>query len=78
MPADDDVIVKVTCPRDADAFFVESPELASDMSRTVDAVVHARGELLALREVYDALVLPQTMSPLRTADNADVALGMFV
>lgn len=34
-----------------------SSALASDTSRTVDAVVHARDELLAAGRYYDVLVL---------------------
>lgn len=58
--------------------FMRAPELTSDTSRTVDAVVHVRGELLALGRHYDVLVLLQATSPLRTAEDVDAALEMFV
>lgn len=58
--------------------FMRAPELTSDTSRIVDAVVHVRGELLALGRHYDVLVLLQATSPLRTAEDVDAALEMFV
>ena len=40
--------------------------------------MHARDELLALGRRYDVLVLLQVTSSLRTADDVDAALEMFV
>ena len=40
--------------------------------------MHARDELLALGRRYDVLVLFQVTSSLRTADDVDAALEMFV
>lgn len=75
---DDEEIAQVARSCGASVPFMRPAELASDTSKAVDAVVHARDELLAADKHYDVLVLLQATSPLRTAEDVDAALEMFV
>lgn len=75
---DDEGIAEVARSCGADVPFMRPLELVSDTSRTVDAVVHARDKFLAAGKHYDVLVLLQATSPLRTAEDVDAALEMFV
>lgn len=75
---DDEGIAEVTRSCGAGVPFMRPPEVASDTSMAVDAVVYAHDELLAACRRYDVLVLLQATSPLRTVDHVDVALEMFV
>ena len=75
---DDEGIAEVAQSCGANVPFMRPSELALDTSKTVDAVVHARDELLAAGRHYDVLVLLQATSPLRTAEDIDAALEMFV
>jgi len=54
--------------------FVRPKELAEDASRSIDVVTHA---LKTLQEQYDAVILLQPTSPLRTSKDIDSAIEMF-
>lgn len=60
-----------------DAPFLRPPELAGDKSNTIDAVLHALGELKKLKKFYDALVLLQPTQPLRLPEDIDGAIETF-
>lgn len=75
---DDDEIAQISIKYGAEIPFMRPLELASDESRTIDCVVHARDALRDLGREYDLLVLLQPTSPLRTAENIDAALDQCV
>lgn len=57
--------------------FLRPAELASDTSRSIDALVHAVQELGRMGEAYDAVIWLQPTSPLRRADEIDGAIETF-
>lgn len=57
--------------------FLRPAALASDTARTIDAVVHAIQTLRTMGRTYDALVLLQPTSPLRTDEDIDRAIEAF-
>lgn len=61
----------------AEVPFLRPPELADDRAKTLDAVLHALAELNTLNRNYDALVLLQPTSPLRTSEDIDKAIEIF-
>lgn len=77
VPTDDEGIAEVARSCGASVPFMRPVELTSDTSKTVDAVVHVRDELLMVGRHYDVLVLLQATSPLRTAEDIDAALELF-
>lgn len=58
--------------------FLRPVELASDNSKTIDAVVHATNTLKELERDYDILLLLQPTCPLRTTEDIDNSLELFV
>lgn len=58
--------------------FLRPAELAQDKTPTLDVVLHDIKKLEAIGEIYDILILLQPTSPLRTADNIDEALEIFL
>lgn len=60
--------------------FLRPAELASDNSKTIDAVVHAINMLnnIKNRGGYDVLILLQPTCPLRTTEDIDNSLELFV
>lgn len=62
----------------ADVPFLRPAELASDNSKTIDAVVHAINTLKELGRDYDILLLLQPTCPLRTTEDIDNSLELFV
>lgn len=58
--------------------FLRPAELASDNSKTIDAVVHATNTLKELERDYDILLLLQPTCPLRTTEDIDNSLELFV
>ena len=61
----------------ADVPFMRPAELASDTSRTIDAIVSAIGMLRERGKTYDVLVLLQPTSPLRTSEDIDKAIELY-
>lgn len=57
--------------------FLRPENLASDTSKTIDAVIHAKEMLKKQGKEYDILVLLQATSPLRTYEDLDGALERF-
>ena len=52
-------------------------ELASDSSKTIDAVIHAIMQLKELGKEFDDLVLLQPTQPLRTSSDIDNAIEAY-
>lgn len=75
---DSQEIADVAIKHGAEVPFLRPGELASDTSKTIDAVMHAVGELEKRKEEYDILILLQATQPLRTADDIDSAIELFI
>ena len=75
---DSQEIADVAIKYGAEVPFLRPGELASDTSKTIDAVMHAVGELEKRKEQYDILILLQATQPLRTADDIDRAIELFI
>ena len=75
---DSQEIADVAIKYGAEVPFLRPGELASDTSKTIDAVMHAVGELEKRKEEYDILILLQATQPLRTADDIDSAIELFI
>ena len=81
----DDVIVSTDSEKIADVAknfgaevpFLRPPELASDTSKTIDAILHVITELKKIGRVYDDFILLQPTSPLRTSENIDNAIEKY-
>lgn len=74
---DDEEIAAVSKAYGAEVPFRRPPELASDTSKSVDAVMHAVNYFKGKNEQYDALILLQPTSPLRTAEDIDGAIETY-
>ncbi len=71
-------IIDVAKEYGANAPFVRPVELASDTSKSIDAILHAINWLNEHNDNYDILVLLQPTSPLRTTADIDNALEVFI
>lgn len=74
---DDEEIAAVSRGYGAEVPFMRPAELASDTSRTVDAVIHSINTLKEMGKVFDTLVLLQPTQPLRTSDDIDGSLEKY-
>ncbi len=74
---DSDKIATVSKKYGAEVPFMRPKELASDTSKTIDAIVNAIEMLKSIGHTYDTMVLLQPTSPLRTAEDIDAALELF-
>ncbi len=74
---DDEEIAAVSREYGAEVPFMRPAELASDTSRTVDAVIHSINTLKETGKVFDTLVLLQPTQPLRTSDDIDGAIEKY-
>lgn len=70
-------IADVALKYGAEVPFLRPAELATDTSKTVDAVMHAVKELNKTGREYECLVLLQPTQPLRTSKHIDDALKVF-
>ena len=75
---DSEKIKEVAESFDANVPFLRPAELATDNSKTIDAVVHATNTLKELGRDYDILLLLQPTCPLRTTEDIDNSLELFV
>lgn len=75
---DSEKIKEVSESFGANVPFLRPAELASDNSKTIDAVVHATNTLKELGRDYDILLLLQPTCPLRTTEDIDNSLELFV
>lgn len=74
---DSEEIAKISKKYGASVPFMRPIELASDKSKTIDAVLHALKMLAKLGNHFDALILLQPTQPLRTANDIDGAIELF-
>ena len=74
---DDEEIAKVAKEYGAEVPFMRPAELASDTSRTIDAVLHVLENLKKQGQLYDVLVLLQPTQPLRTSTDIDHAIERY-
>lgn len=74
---DDEEIAMVSKKCGASIPFMRPAELASDASKTIDAIIHAVEGLEEIGEKFDALVLLQPTEPLRTAADVDGAIEKY-
>ena len=68
-----DIAAQYGCP----VPFLRPAELSNDTASSVDVVLHVLDELQAQGEEYDAVVLLQPTSPLRTADMVGEAIAYY-
>jgi N-acylneuraminate cytidylyltransferase len=73
LSSDDDLIIEAGRRLGCDVPFKRPPELATDSAGTVDVVLHA----LEMAPGYDVVVVLQPTSPLRTAQDIDVACARW-
>ena len=74
---DDLEIKKVSEQYGASVPFIRDGHIASDEAKTISVVVDAIQRLRASGQEYDVVVLLQPTSPLRTAEEIDVAIEVF-
>lgn len=74
---DSEKISEVAKKYGANVPFLRPPELASDTSNTVDAILHAISELAKNKKIFDDLILLQPTSPLRTTKDIDGAVKKY-
>lgn len=74
---DSEEIANVSIEYGAKIPFLRPAELASDTSKTIDAVCHFVDEMRLQGETFDVLVLLQPTGPLRTYEDIDDALELF-
>ena len=74
---DSELIASVASRYGANVPFMRPAELASDTSKTIDAVLHAVRFFHDNDCEYDALVLLQPTQPLRTAKDIDMAIEKY-
>jgi CMP-N-acetylneuraminic acid synthetase len=74
LSSESEEILSVAREYGAQTPFVRPKELAEDTSRSIDVVTHA---LKTLTQKYDAVILLQPTSPLRTIEDIDGAIEMF-
>ena len=75
---DSSVIANVSEEYGARVPFLRPAELASDTSKTIDAIAYTIKELLNQNRKFDILVLLQPTSPLRNFKNIEEALEIFI
>ncbi|EHP89549.1 acylneuraminate cytidylyltransferase family protein [Methanotorris formicicus] len=75
---DDEEIAKVSKECGAEVPFLRPKELARDDSPTIDAIIHAINWFEERGMFFDILVLLQTTSPLRTTEDIDNAIELFL
>lgn len=74
---DDDEIARVSKKNGAEVPFMRPAELASDTSKTLDAIIHGLNELKKNGKVFDTLILLQPTQPLRTSDDIDLSIEKY-
>lgn len=74
---DDEEIAAVARKCGAEVPFMRPAELATDESKTIDCVVHARDAMCGMGREYDGLILLQPTSPLRKSSDIDEAVTVW-
>ena len=75
---DDKDIANISLKCGANIPFLRPAELASDHSKTIDAVIHAIDGLSNMKMKFDTMILLQPTQPLRTTDDIDNAIDTFM
>jgi len=75
---DDEEIAEISRKYGAEVPFLRPKELARDDSPTIDAIMHAINWFEERGEFFDILVLLQPTSPLRTTEDIDNAIKLFL
>ena len=75
LSSDDEEIIAFAEEFECDVPFVRPKELAEDATRSIDVVTHA---LKSLEEPYEYVILLQPTSPLRTSEDIDRAIELFL
>lgn len=74
LSTDDDEIMAVAKTAGCNVPFRRPPELADDMAKSIDVVLHALDQLPS----FDYIVLLQPTSPLRTSEDIDSAFNLML
>lgn len=74
---DSEKIAEISKQYGASVPFMRPAELATDTSKTIDAVLHAIRTLKSLGKEYSTLLLLQPTQPLRTTDDIDKAIEVY-
>ena len=74
---DDEEIADISRSFGAEIPFLRPAELASDTSKTINAILHAIRSLEPMGKTFDSLVLLQPTQPLRTTDDIDSAIKKY-
>ena len=75
---DDEEIAKISKEFGAEVPFLRPEELARDDSPTIDAIMHAINWFEKREEFFNIIVLLQPTSPLRTTNDIDKAIELFL
>ncbi len=75
---DSDAVASTAREYGGEVPFLRPSGLSGDKARTIDAVIHALGALKKNGREYDILVLLQPTGPLRTTEDIDNALAVFM
>lgn len=74
---DSEKIAEISKQYGASVPFMRPAELATDTSKTIDAVLHAIQTLKTMGKEYDVLILLQPTQPLRTNKDIDEAIEVY-
>lgn len=74
---EDETIARIARELGVNVPFMRPVELAGDKSKSIDCVLHALAYFEEKGEKYDAVLLLQITSPLRTAENIIEAIELF-
>ncbi|MGQ7818396.1 acylneuraminate cytidylyltransferase family protein [Metapseudomonas furukawaii] len=74
---DDEAIAQEACKYGPYVPFTRPAQLATDEAKTIDVVLHAIDWYEARGETFDAIILLQPTSPLRSSKHLDEALQLF-
>ena len=75
---DDDTIADISKKYGAKVPFMRPSVLASDTSKTIDAILHAVNALEDQGMIFDILILLQPTQPLRTTEDIDESIEVFI
>lgn len=77
LTTDSEKIAEVGKLYGAEVPFIRPAQYATDLSKTIDAVIHAVEFLKSTNRYYDTLILLQPTTPLRTYEDIDGALDKY-
>lgn len=71
-------IAKVAMQYGGEVPFMRPAELAQDSTKSIDVMIHVLDSLVSRKEFYDIVILLQPTQPLRTEEDIDGALELFM